>query len=58
LSSATGCAGPARNLRPVDRFFQKDFLMNSLPANREYLFDQVPALIQETLIQKTMIQET
>jgi len=53
LSSATGCAGPARNLLPGDRFFQKDFLMNSLPANREYLFDQVPALIQETLIQET-----
>jgi hypothetical protein len=45
LSSATGCAGPARNLRPVGRFFQKDFLMNSLPGNREYLFDQVPALM-------------
>jgi hypothetical protein len=30
---------------PVDRFFQKDFLMNSLLGNREYLFDQVPALM-------------
>lgn len=30
---------------PVDKFFQKDFLMNSLLGNREYLFDQVPALI-------------
>jgi hypothetical protein len=30
---------------PVDRFFQRDFLMNSLLGNREYLFDQVPALM-------------
>ena len=30
---------------PVDSFFQKDFLMNSLLGNREYLFDQVPALM-------------
>jgi esterase FrsA len=30
---------------PIDRFFQKDFLMNSLLGNREYLFDQVPALM-------------
>lgn len=30
---------------PVDAFFQKDFLMNSLLGNREYLFDQVPALM-------------
>jgi esterase FrsA len=30
---------------PVDKFFQKDFLMNSLLGNREYLFDQVPALM-------------
>jgi esterase FrsA len=30
---------------PVDRFFQKDFLMNMLVGNREYLFDQVPALM-------------
>ena len=30
---------------PVDQFFQKEFLMNSLLGNREYLFDQVPALI-------------
>ena len=30
---------------PVDAFFQKDFLMNSLVGNREYLFDQVPALL-------------
>ncbi len=30
---------------PVDEFFQKKFLMNSLLGNREYLFDQVPALM-------------
>ena len=30
---------------PVDGFFQKDFLTNNLLANREYLFDQVPALM-------------
>src|ERR1700723_942711 len=30
---------------PVDKFFQKDFLTNSLLGNREYLFDQVPALM-------------
>lgn len=30
---------------PTDTFFQKDFLMNSLIGNREYLFDQVPALM-------------
>jgi esterase FrsA len=30
---------------PVDKFFQKDFLMNSLLGNREYLFDQVSALM-------------
>jgi len=30
---------------PVDHFFQKEFLTNSLLGNREYLFDQVPALI-------------
>jgi len=30
---------------PIDGFFQKDFLMNSLLGNREYLFDQVPALM-------------
>ncbi len=30
---------------PVDKFFQRDFLMNSLMGNREYLFDQVPALM-------------
>jgi cephalosporin-C deacetylase-like acetyl esterase len=30
---------------PVDRFFQVDFLTNSLLGNKEYLFDQVPALM-------------
>jgi esterase FrsA len=30
---------------PIDKFFQRDFLMNSLLGNREYLFDQVPALM-------------
>src|ERR1700694_4616521 len=30
---------------PVDMFFQKDFLMNHLLGNREYLFDQVPAVM-------------
>ena len=30
---------------PIDIFFTKDFLTNSLLGNREYLFDQVPALM-------------
>jgi esterase FrsA len=30
---------------PIDAFFQKQFLTNSLFGNREYLFDQVPALM-------------
>ena len=30
---------------PVDEFFQPDFLRTSLLGNREYLFDQVPALM-------------
>jgi hypothetical protein len=30
---------------PVEKFFQKDFLMNSLLGNREYLFDQAAALM-------------
>jgi esterase FrsA len=29
----------------IDKYFQKEFLMNSLLGNREYLFDQVPALM-------------
>jgi esterase FrsA len=30
---------------PVDLFFTKEFVTNSLLGNREYLFDQVPALM-------------
>lgn len=30
---------------PVHGFFQRDFLVNSLLGNREYLFDTVPALL-------------
>jgi pimeloyl-ACP methyl ester carboxylesterase len=30
---------------PTDLFFKKEFVMNSLMGNREYLFDQVPALM-------------
>jgi esterase FrsA len=30
---------------PIDHFFRRDFLMNNLLGNREYLFDQVPALM-------------
>jgi esterase FrsA len=37
--------GASAQSPPVDNFFQKDFLMNSLIGNREYLFDQVPALM-------------
>ncbi|MGD0759276.1 MAG: alpha/beta hydrolase [Candidatus Sulfotelmatobacter sp.] len=37
--------GASAQSPPVDRFFQKDFLTNSLLGNREYLFDQVPALM-------------
>jgi len=37
--------GASAQSPPVDKFFQKDFLMNSLMGNREYLFDQVPALM-------------
>ena len=37
--------GASAQSPPVDKFFQKDFLMNSLVGNREYLFDQVPALM-------------
>ena len=50
---ATKCAivertrlrGASAQSPPIDKFFQKDFLMNSLLGNREYLFDQVPALM-------------
>jgi cephalosporin-C deacetylase-like acetyl esterase len=37
--------GASAQSPPIDGFFQKDFLMNSLVGNREYLFDQVPALM-------------
>jgi esterase FrsA len=37
--------GASAQSPPVDHFFQKDFLMNSLLGNREYLFDQVPAMM-------------
>jgi pimeloyl-ACP methyl ester carboxylesterase len=41
----TRLRGASAQSPPVDTFFQKDFLMNSLLGNREYLFDQVPALM-------------
>jgi len=37
--------GTSASSPPVDGFFQKDFLMSKLVGNREYLFDQVPALM-------------
>ncbi len=37
--------GTSAQSPPIDKFFQKEFLMNSLSGNREYLFDQVPALM-------------
>jgi esterase FrsA len=37
--------GASAQSPPIDTFFQEDFLMNSLLGNREYLFDQVPALM-------------
>src|SRR5229473_1270606 len=37
--------GTSAQSPPIDKFFQKEFLMNSLLGNREYLFDQVPALM-------------
>lgn len=37
--------GASAQSPPVDKFFQKEFLMSSLLGNREYLFDQVPALM-------------
>lgn len=30
---------------PTDLFFQKDFVLKSLLGNREYLFDQIPAIM-------------
>ncbi len=41
----TRLKGASAQSPPVDGFFQKDFLLNSLVGNREYLFDQVPALM-------------
>jgi cephalosporin-C deacetylase-like acetyl esterase len=37
--------GASAQSPPTDTFFQRDFLMNHLIGNREYLFDQVPALM-------------
>jgi esterase FrsA len=37
--------GTSAQSPPIDGFFQKDFLLHSLLGNREYLFDQVPALM-------------
>jgi esterase FrsA len=37
--------GASAQSPPIDKFFQKDFLMNDLIGNREYLFDQVSALM-------------
>jgi cephalosporin-C deacetylase-like acetyl esterase len=37
--------GASAQSPPTDTFFQKEFLMNSLLGNREYLFDQIPALM-------------
>jgi hypothetical protein len=41
----TRLRGASAQSPPVDAFFQKDFLLNHLLGNREYLFDQVPALM-------------
>src|SRR5205085_3073897 len=37
--------GASAQSPPTNTFFQKDFLLNNLIGNREYLFDQVPALM-------------
>ncbi len=37
--------GASMQSPPIDGFFQKDFVLHSLLGNREYLFDQVPALM-------------
>jgi esterase FrsA len=37
--------GASAQSPPVKEFFQKQFLLHSLLGNREYLFDQVPALM-------------
>ena len=37
--------GASAQSPPVDAFFDQEFLLHSLLGNREYLFDQVPALM-------------
>jgi len=37
--------GASAQSPPIDLFFQKSFVTNSLEGNREYLFDQIPALM-------------
>jgi esterase FrsA len=37
--------GTSAQSPPIDEFFSKEFLTSSLLGNREYLFDQVPALM-------------
>ncbi len=37
--------GASAQSPPTDLFFQKEFVTNSLQGNREYLFDQIPALM-------------
>jgi esterase FrsA len=37
--------GASAQSPPVDAFFQRNFLLSNLLGNREYLFDQVPALM-------------
>jgi len=41
----TRLRGASAQSPPIDEFFQKQFLTSSLLGNREYLFDQVPALM-------------
>jgi len=41
----TRLKGASAQSPPTDGFFQRDFLLTSLLGNREYLFDQVPALM-------------
>jgi esterase FrsA len=41
----TRLRGTSAQSPPIDTFFQENFLRNSLLGNREYLFDQVPALM-------------
>lgn len=41
----TRLRGASAQSPPTDGFFQRDFLINNLLGNREYLFDQVPALM-------------